>query len=155
MSCSGCNGYGIGHESLLSALPSRNVSLASAYTRRSCQPPLLLLGIPSPVAAAVVFVVALQLLIQHSNADYRTGPFKYLLANAEVAGSIIARGAGQGDVKFSLFTTLWVQVLGTFITYRNRSGLMSWESSIDNPIGEAYVTQLLEPFRAHYTVNEG
>lgn len=53
------------------------------------------LGIPSPVAAAVVFVVALQLLIQHSNADYRTGPFKYLLANAEVAGSIIARGQGR------------------------------------------------------------
>ncbi len=32
---------------------------------------------------------------------------------------------------------------------------MSWESSINNPIGEAYVTQLLELFRAYYTGNEG
>lgn len=41
--------------------------------------PLLLLGIPTPVGTALAFCVATQLLLQHSNADYRLGPFKLIL----------------------------------------------------------------------------
>lgn len=46
--------------------------------------PLLLLGIPPAVATALAFVVAIQLLLQHANADFRIGPLKYLFATAEV-----------------------------------------------------------------------
>lgn len=44
--------------------------------------PLLLAGIPVPVAAALslTVAVAVQLLLQHSNVDYRVGPFGHTLA---------------------------------------------------------------------------
>jgi sterol desaturase/sphingolipid hydroxylase (fatty acid hydroxylase superfamily) len=76
--------------------------------------PLLILGIPRPVAAVVAFAVVLQLLLQHSNVDYRMGPIKYIFAAAEVHRFHHHKGAGQGDVNFGLFTTLWDHLLGTF-----------------------------------------
>ena len=109
--------------------------------------PLLLLGIPSAVASAVVFAVAIQLLLQHSNVDYRTGPLKYLLAVAEVHRFHHRKSAGLGDVNFGLFTTLWDHVLGTF--YYSDDPVPASELGIgdrpDYPRG--YGAQLLEPFR--------
>ncbi|MFO7706278.1 MAG: hypothetical protein R6V43_14295 [Halopseudomonas sp.] len=46
--------------------------------------PLLLLGIRADVALTLPFLVSLALLGQCSNADIRTGGFKYLFANAEI-----------------------------------------------------------------------
>lgn len=76
--------------------------------------PLWLLGVPQPVAAALAFCVAIQLLLQHSNADYRTGPLKYLFAHAEVHRFHHINRAGEGDVNFGLFTTLYDHLAGTF-----------------------------------------
>ncbi|WP_278262459.1 hypothetical protein [Nocardia sp. AG03] len=42
--------------------------------------PLIVLGMPVDVAAALALAVAVQLLLQHSNADYRVGPLKHVLA---------------------------------------------------------------------------
>jgi sterol desaturase/sphingolipid hydroxylase (fatty acid hydroxylase superfamily) len=41
--------------------------------------PLLVVGITEPVAWALAFAVAIQLLMQHSNADYRVGRPRYVL----------------------------------------------------------------------------
>ncbi len=73
--------------------------------------PLLLLGVTQPVAAAVAFCVAIQLLLQHANADYRIGPLKYLFATAEAHRFHHVRGPA-GDVNFGLFTTLWDHLAG-------------------------------------------
>jgi len=109
--------------------------------------PLLLLGIPSPVAAAVVFAVVIQLLLQHSNIDYRTGPLKYVLANAEVHRFHHRKGAGLGDVNFGLFTTLWDHLLGTFYYAPQRVEIDALGIGDRPDYPRAYVAQLIEPFR--------
>lgn len=109
--------------------------------------PLLLLGIPVPVASAVIFAVGIQLLLQHSNVDYRTGPLKFLFAIAEVHRFHHRKGAGLGDVNFGLFTTLWDHMLGTFY-YAPRRLDQSALGIGDRPdYPRAYAAQLLEPFR--------
>jgi len=42
--------------------------------------PLLILGLPKSVADALTVLIAVQLLLQHSNADYRVGRLRYVLA---------------------------------------------------------------------------
>lgn len=109
--------------------------------------PLLLLGIPQPVAAAVVFAVAIQLLLQHANVDYRAGPLKNLLAVAEVHRFHHRSAAGQGDVNFGLFTTLWDHLLGTF-HYDKAPVAPDALGITDRPhYPYRYVDQLMEPFR--------
>lgn len=110
--------------------------------------PLLLIGIPTDVGIAVAFCVAIQLLLQHSNADYRTGPLKYLFAHAEVHRFHHARGGKEGDVNFGLFTTLYDHLFGT---YYHRPGLAPRDSEAIGIAGEddypaGYVAQLLKPF---------
>lgn len=111
--------------------------------------PLLLLGIPLPVAQALAFCVAMQLLLQHSNADYRTGPLKYLFANAEVHRFHHVGRPSDGDVNFGLFTTLWDHLAGTFRYEAGAAPMRSDELGIeahpDYPA--AYLPQLVEPFR--------
>jgi sterol desaturase/sphingolipid hydroxylase (fatty acid hydroxylase superfamily) len=109
--------------------------------------PLLLLGIPSDVATAVVFAVVIQLLLQHSNVDYRTGPFKYLLASAEVHRFHHRKGAGLGDVNFGLFTMLWDHMLGTYYCAAERVSSNALGIGDRPGYPRAYVAQLIEPFR--------
>ena len=42
--------------------------------------PLLLLGMPVEVGMLLGFAITIQLLLQHSNADMRLGPLRYVLA---------------------------------------------------------------------------
>lgn len=110
--------------------------------------PLLLAGIPMRVATAVVFCVAIQLLLQHSNADYRTGVLKYVFANAEVHRFHHVRGGATGDVNFGLFTTLWDHVAGTFHYVPGAAPSRSQDVGLDEPgYPTAYVAQLLRPFQ--------
>lgn len=111
--------------------------------------PLLLLGIPSSVATAVAFCVAIQLLLQHSNADYRTGWLKYLFANAEVHRFHHRMGSGVGDVNFGLFTTGWDHLVGSFFYRADEAPRHSDEIGIfsEDDYPNAYMPQLLKPFR--------
>lgn len=111
--------------------------------------PLVLLGIPDAVALAVSFCVAIQLLLQHSNADYRTGPLKYVFANAEVHRFHHVNRPGEGDVNFGLFTTLWDHMAGTFKFAPNQAPRESKHVGLadraDYPVD--YLAQILEPFK--------
>lgn len=111
--------------------------------------PLLLLGIPQTVALALVFCVAVQLLLQHSNADYRSGLLKYLFANAEVHRFHHSSRAGEGDVNFGLFTTLWDHCAGTFHYRPGAAPSSSAEVGIDGgaEYPDGYLAQLAQPFR--------
>jgi sterol desaturase/sphingolipid hydroxylase (fatty acid hydroxylase superfamily) len=113
--------------------------------------PLLLMGMPTSVASALAFCVAVQLLLQHSNADYRTGPLKYVFANAEVHRFHHTNRPSEGDVNFGLFTTLWDLLVGTFHYRKDHAPRRSTELGIggrsDYPV--AYLPQLVEPFRSH------
>jgi len=111
--------------------------------------PLLLLGIPLPVATAAAFCVAVQLLLQHSNADYRSGPLKYVFANAEVHRFHHVNRAGEGDVNFGLFTTLWDHLAGTFHYAPGQAPRHTTEVGLQDGAGypRNYLAQLWQPFR--------
>lgn len=111
--------------------------------------PLVLAGMPVGVASALALAVAVQLLLQHSNADYRVGVLKHILALNEGHRFHHLKWAGIGDVNFGLFTLAWDYLLGTK-TYdphrRFNSEVLGMAAHPDYPV--AYLAQLAEPFRA-------
>ena len=76
--------------------------------------PLLLIGIPQPVAVAVAGCVAIQLLVQHANIDYISGPLERWLAINAGHRLHHLRYPGQGDVNFGLFTLIWDRAMATY-----------------------------------------
>ncbi|MFE3455707.1 sterol desaturase family protein [Nonomuraea sp. NPDC059194] len=111
--------------------------------------PLLLIGLPVQVASVLALAVAIQLLLQHSNADYRVGALKYVLALNEGHRFHHLKWAGIGDVNFGLFTLIWDHLLGTFSydpARRFTSEQLGMAAKPDYPT--AYLAQLAEPFRA-------
>lgn len=112
--------------------------------------PLWLLGLPVPVAAALGFCVAVQLLLQHSNADFRIGPLQALLATAERHRHHHRRGRA-GDVNFGLFTTLWDRLLGTLQPPGAPAPRTSAELGVEGEprLPQRYLAQLAYPFRKH------
>jgi sterol desaturase/sphingolipid hydroxylase (fatty acid hydroxylase superfamily) len=111
--------------------------------------PLWLAGIPAPVAAALGFCVAIQLLLQHSNADFRIGPLKALFATAELHRHHHVCD-GDGDVNFGLFTTIWDRLLGTLqapdAVVPRETAQIGVQGEPDFPQG--YLAQLRYPFSA-------
>lgn len=110
--------------------------------------PLVLIGIPREVAVVLVFSIFVQLLIQHSNADMRTGPLRRVFASAEVHRFHHLKGKA-GDVNFGLFFSLWDFALGTAYFEERSAPLNTTDIGIDNaPHYPAdYWGQLKAPFR--------
>lgn len=110
--------------------------------------PLILLGMPITVATALAFCTAVQLLLQHSNADYRVGPLRGVLALNEAHRFHHLKWAGIGDVNFGLFTLIWDRLLRTY-TYdparRFTSDDLGMAAKPNYPT--AYLAQLAQPFR--------
>lgn len=110
--------------------------------------PLLLMGISQDVLSLLIVAVVLQLLLQHSNVAYFTGPLKYLLAVNVVHRFHHLKTAEEGDVNFGLFTSLTDYVLGTVHYDRNRvigTNDLGIGDQPDYPVG--YLSQLIQPFR--------
>ena len=110
--------------------------------------PLLLLGMPPAVGATLVACTALQLLLQHSNVDYRVGALGRMLALNEAHRLHHLAAPGVGDVNFGLFTTLWDRALGTWTfdgARRVRAGELGIAGRPAYPT--RYLAQLVEPFR--------
>lgn len=110
--------------------------------------PLVLLGIPFEVTVALVFSTSIQLLLQHSNVDYRIGVLKYVLALNQAHRFHHQKWAGIGDVNFGLFTTFWDHLLGTFV-FDPKKVFTSEDLGIgsDPDYPRNYIPQLLEPFK--------
>jgi len=109
--------------------------------------PLLLLGVTPPVAAAVAFCVAVQLLLQHANADYRIGPLKSVFATAEAHRFHHVRGPAD-DVNFGLFTTLWDHLAGSFRYQADAAPREPDAVGLTPPVApRRYLAQLAAPFR--------
>jgi sterol desaturase/sphingolipid hydroxylase (fatty acid hydroxylase superfamily) len=112
--------------------------------------PLVLLGMPTAVATALVSCVAVQLLLQHSNVDYAMGPLRLVLALNRLHRFHHLRWPGVGDVNFGLFTTLWDRLLGTAAWDPHKrfgSADLGIDKRPDFPVG--YIAQLADPFRSH------
>ncbi|CRM35191.1 Fatty acid hydroxylase superfamily protein [Pseudomonas sp. 24 E 1] len=110
--------------------------------------PLILLGIPTPVAQLLALTIAVQLFLQHSNVDMRLGPLRWVFAWAPVHRFHHMKYGRAGDVNFALFFNLWDWLLGTAFYregYRMGPGDLGIGSRPDFPV--AYGEQLRDPFR--------
>jgi sterol desaturase/sphingolipid hydroxylase (fatty acid hydroxylase superfamily) len=111
--------------------------------------PLLVIGLPQSVAIAVAGCVVIQLLIQHANIDYTSGPLSRWLAVNTGHRLHHLRYAGQGDVNFGLFTLVWDRLLGTYTPADPERPITTDDVGIngrpDYPTG--FADQLAEPFR--------
>lgn len=110
--------------------------------------PLVLAGMPLEVAMLLAFAVALQLLLQHSNADMRIGALRYILALAPVHRFHHLKSGREGNVNFGLFTTLWDRLLGT-ASFDPRRRFASDDLGIEDAPGypSSYIGQLTKPFQ--------
>lgn len=112
--------------------------------------PLLLMGAPVEIMMLLVVAVVLQLLLQHSNVAYFTGPLKYVLAINVVHRFHHLNNAEEGDVNFGLFTSLTDRFLGTAFFDKDRvigSDDLGVEGRADYPV--KYWDQMIEPFRGN------
>ncbi len=108
---------------------------------------LILIGLSVDVASALALAVAIQLLLQHSNADYRIGPAKYGLALNEGHRFHHLKWAGIGDVNFGLFTLVWDHLMRTDSydpARRFDSTQLGMSARPHYPLG--YLDQLIYPF---------
>ncbi|MGB3354351.1 MAG: sterol desaturase family protein [Mycobacterium sp.] len=109
--------------------------------------PLILIGLPVDVASVLALAVAIQLLLQHSNADYRIGAAKYVLALNEGHRFHHLKWAGVGDVNFGLFTLVWDHLMRTYSydpTWRFDSTQLGMAAKPDYPT--SYLRQMIYPF---------
>jgi sterol desaturase/sphingolipid hydroxylase (fatty acid hydroxylase superfamily) len=111
--------------------------------------PLVLAGLPLPVAALLGFAISVQLLVQHSNVDYALGPFRQIIAIGPAHRLHHVNWAGEGDVNFGLFFTVWDRLVGTLrldCARVPRAGDVGIEDSPNFP--QRYVTQFAAPFKS-------
>ena len=110
--------------------------------------PLLLVGVTQDVLALLLVAVAIQLLLQHSNVNYKVGPLRYILAINQVHRFHHLNSAEEGNVNFGLFTTLTDRLLGTAYYEPERHfepDQLGIENERDYP--KDYVAQLIQPFK--------
>lgn len=114
--------------------------------------PLVLLGMPADIGLLLGLAITIQLFLQHSNADMRIGPLRYVLALAPLHRFHHQKWAGIGDVNFGLFTNLWDQMLGTAV-YDDRKRFTSDDLGIGKQPNypTSYVGQLAAPFQSQPT----
>jgi len=112
--------------------------------------PLLVIGIPESVAWALAFCVAIQLLLQHSNADYRVGPLRGWLALNEGHRFHHLKWAGIGDVNFGLFTLVYDRLLLRTYSFNPAKRFTSDDLGIGKEPNypQGYISQMIEPFRS-------
>ncbi|KJS28043.1 MAG: fatty acid hydroxylase [Hyphomonadaceae bacterium BRH_c29] len=110
--------------------------------------PLILAGMPLDIAVLLAFAVAIQLLLQHSNADMQIGALRRLLALAPVHRFHHLKSSTEGNVNFGLFTTIWDHILGTARFDADRR-FFPGDLGIDNQPAypSSYISQLIRPFR--------
>ena len=71
--------------------------------------PLVIIGMPMPVAVLLGFVVSVQLIVQHSNVDARLGPLRNHLSIGRIHHLHHVNWGTEGDCNFGLFLTIWDQ----------------------------------------------
>ncbi len=110
--------------------------------------PLVALGVPRDVGVALAGLVVLQLLLQHSNVDYRVGGLRRWLALNQGHRLHHVGRVPEGDVNFGLFLLIWDRLLGTYKDPTDRNvddGELGIAGRPDYPV--RYVEQLAMPFR--------
>ena len=111
---------------------------------------VMLLGAPAPAVVAALAILALNMMLQHGNVDYRAGILRRVFSVAELHRWHHLRDAERSKVNFGAWLVVWDMIFGT---YRNpAAGRVSWDKS-NNEIGveeahpKTYFGQVLYPFK--------
>lgn len=109
--------------------------------------PLVIMGMPMPVAVLLGFAISVQLIVQHSNVAYASGPFHQHLSIGSVHHLHHVNWGKEGDCNFGLFFTWWDRALGTLNLEPSRP-ITAADMGIDDvpKFPKSYVQQLIFPF---------
>ncbi|MET1045715.1 MAG: sterol desaturase family protein [Hyphomicrobium sp.] len=76
--------------------------------------PLVIMGMPVPVAVVLGFLISVTLIVQHSNVDARLGPLQGHLSIGRLHHMHHVNWGTEGDCNFGLLLTIWDKLLGTY-----------------------------------------
>jgi sterol desaturase/sphingolipid hydroxylase (fatty acid hydroxylase superfamily) len=114
--------------------------------------PLTLMGMPKEFALVISFCSFVQLLIQHSNVDYRTGVLRYIVSTAEVHRFHHLVGQA-GNVNFALFFSFWDHLFGN-AHYESRRVNTIDIGLEDKSYPVSWAGQMVAPFRRSENYNK-
>lgn len=109
--------------------------------------PLVLAGLPVDVAVAMGAIISIQLIIQHSNVDFRIGIFQRWLSIGSLHRLHHVNWGKEGDVNFGLFFTIWDWFLGTLV-HQPKRAIQHDDMGIDDEPNypRGYIDHLIHPF---------
>jgi len=116
--------------------------------------PLVILGMPTPVAVVLGFLISMTLIVQHSNVDARLGPLQKHLSIGRIHHLHHVNWGTEGDCNFGLLLTVWDRLLGTYKETPSRA-ITAGDLGVDEVpnFPKGYVEQLLFPI--FYKPGEG
>lgn len=109
--------------------------------------PLVVMGMPVPVAIVLGFLITVTLIVQHSNVDARLGPLRKHLSIGRVHHMHHVNWGTEGDCNFGLLLTVWDKMIGTFQPEPSRP-ITAKDMGVDElpHFPKSYLEQLLLPF---------
>jgi sterol desaturase/sphingolipid hydroxylase (fatty acid hydroxylase superfamily) len=116
--------------------------------------PLVIMGMPVPVAAMLGFVISVTLIVQHSNVDARLGPLQKHLSIGRVHHLHHVNWGTEGDCNFGLLLTVWDRLFGTFVEKPSRP-ISAADLGVDEVpnFPKGYIDQVLFPL--YYKPGQG
>ena len=116
--------------------------------------PLVIIGMPVPVAVMLGFMISITLIVQHSNVDARLGPLQKHFSIGRIHHLHHVNWGTEGDCNFGLLLTIWDRLLGTFHEKPPRE-ITAKDLGVDEVpnFPKGYVEQFLFPL--HYKPGAG
>ncbi|HML27808.1 MAG TPA: sterol desaturase family protein [Hyphomicrobium sp.] len=76
--------------------------------------PLVIIGMPAPVAVVLGFLISVTLIVQHSNVDAYLGPLQKHLAIGRAHHMHHVNWGTEGDCNFGMLLSVWDRLFGTY-----------------------------------------
>lgn len=110
--------------------------------------PLVIMGMPVPVALVLGFLISVTLIVQHSNVDAKLGPLEGHLSIGRIHHLHHVNWGTEGDCNFGLLLTIWDKLIGTYAAKPPRP-ITSADMGVDElpNFPRSYWEQLMLPFR--------
>lgn len=109
--------------------------------------PLVIIGMPVPVAVVLGFCISIILIVQHSNVDAHLGPLQGHVTIGRVHHLHHVNWGTEGDCNFGLLLAVWDKLFGTFQATPRRP-ITAQDMGIDElpNFPKGFVDQLALPF---------
>ena len=109
--------------------------------------PLVIMGMPVPVAIMLGFLISVTLIVQHSNVDARLGPLESHLSIGRNHHLHHVNWGTEGDCNFGLLLTWWDKMIGTYVAKPSRP-IEAHDMGVDElpNFPKSYLAQLMLPF---------